>query len=115
MGPRLVFFGRVVEHDVDPHFDVVVVGARHEIGEFLVGVGAGGVLTMCGAERQRHVPPVVDFVGVELVHRQQFEHGDADRSQAREFVDQRAVGAGIGAVTSTRHSADVCLVDHQWS
>ncbi len=90
----------MVDHDVEPHLDVVVVRGGDQIGEFLGGMVTGRVLTMDRTEHERHVSPVVAFVGVVLMHREQFEHRHPEVGEARKLVDRRSVRAGIGTVAA---------------
>ena len=100
--PGRIGLGGVVDHDVEPHLDVVVVGRVDELGELLGGAIAGGVLPMDRAEHERHVPPVVALVGVELVDGEQLQHGHAEFGEAREFVDRGAERAGVGPRATQR-------------
>ena len=110
VGTLSVLLGRVVHHDVEPHLDVVIVRSRHQIGEFLGGMVAGGVLTVHRSEHERHVAPVVALVGVVLMHRQQFEHRDPELGEPREFADGCTEGAGVGPRSASGEPAHVRLV-----
>ena len=104
----------MVQHDVEPHLDVVGVRSRDQVGEFRRGIVGSGVLPVDRTEHERHVPPVVALVRVELVHRQQFEHRDAQRPQPGQLVDGRAERAGVGPIPPLGEAPDVRLVHHQW-
>ena len=93
--PEFVLLGRVVEHDVEPHLDVVFVGGGDQVGEFGGRCVAGRVLPVDRPEHERHVAPVVALVGVELVDRQQLDHADSERGEPRQFVDGGTEGPGV--------------------
>ena len=71
----------MVEHDVEPHLDVVLVGGGDERGQLAGGVVPGRVLAVDGAEGQRHVAPVAALLRIVLVHRQQLDDRDPERGQ----------------------------------
>ena len=64
---------------------------------------------------QRHVPPVVAFLRVELLHRKQLDDGDAERLQIRDLLDdagKRAACVGCDAGVRARgEPLDVQLID----
>ena len=109
--PGLVDLGRVVEHDVEPHLDVVGVGGGDERRQLPGGIVTGGVLAVDGPEGQRHVPPVAALLGIVLVDGQQLDDGDAERGQPGQLVDEPGERAGERAVAPHRHPPHVELVD----
>ena len=48
--------------------------ASTQVGQFARRIVAGRVLAVDRTEHERHVPPVVVLVGIELVDGQEFEH-----------------------------------------
>ena len=100
-------FGGVVEHHVEDHFQaglVQRVDHRLELGDLparAAGPDGGGVAVVRGEEADRVVAPVVrqalrdqERLGHVLVHRQQFDGGDAQVAQVRDggLVAQAGVG-----------------------
>ncbi|EEF93600.1 hypothetical protein CATMIT_01768, partial [Catenibacterium mitsuokai DSM 15897] len=125
--PGAAFAGVVVDH-VDVDLDAGVVEgldhrlplARRPAGGFIEGVAA-----VRGEVVQGHVTPVVvahgrirvDIVLVvlRLLHRQELDRGDAQRSQRRGLARGALVGAALGrghAVVVAGQAAHVDLIDH---
>ena len=99
--PVLVLLGRVVEHDVEPHLDVPFVRRGHELGQLARRGDLGRpVRPVDRPEHHRHVAPVVDLVGIEGVHREQFEHAHAQGREPIEFVDGGHERAPVGPLTT---------------
>ena len=112
--PVLVLLGRVVEHDVEPHLDVAFVRRGRERSQLVRGGDLGrSVRPVDRAEHHRHVPPVVRLVGIEGVHRQQFEHAHAQVGEPIEFVDGGHERAPVGSVPGHREPPHVGLVDDE--
>ncbi|MCY1233094.1 hypothetical protein D9M72_456150 [compost metagenome] len=122
----MVSFGRVVVHDVQDHFDACLVQrADHglEVLDLLAGVARGTVAVMRGEEANGVITPVVvqalvfeDAVVDELVHRHEFDGGDAQLLQVGD--DRGVCNAGVGAALVFRNlgvqlgqALDVGLVD----
>ena len=98
-GARFVAFGRVVEDDVENHFDAGGVQlADHflELPHLVARLGARHVAAVGREEGHRVVAPVVraarlravGFFDRELVDRHQLDGGDAERFQIRNFFDR---------------------------
>ena len=123
VGPRLVAFGRVIEHDVENDFDPGAMQRLDHVAKFVdraerILPRAVGLVRR--EERDRRVAPVVDLsrrtvVGVELKHRQQFDGRDAELLQIGNLLDQAGVGAarllGDAGTRMPSEAADVHLVD----
>ena len=106
-----VDLGRVVEDDVEPHLDVVVVRGGHERGQLGGGVVGRRVLTLDGSERQRHVAPVAALSGIVLVDGQELDHRDAEGGQPWQLLAQRLERAWTRPSGLLRQTPHVQLVD----
>ena len=101
----LVLFGGVVDDNVDPDLDVVIVCSRHE-GRH---VRCGAVLPVHRPEHERHVSPVIAFRGIELVDRQELEDRDAKLGQPGKVGRHRGERAGIFMIETHGHTARMRL------
>ena len=86
VGPSWSAFGRVVEHDVENHFDARAVQGLDHVAELVdraERILPRAVRRVRGEERDGLVAPVVDQprragVRIEREHRQQFDGRDAE-------------------------------------
>ncbi len=126
-GACFVAFGRVVEDDVENHFDAGGVElADHflELPHLVAGLVARHVAAVGREERHGVVAPVVradrlgavGFFDRELVDRHQLDRRDTERFQIRNFFDDAGVGAGLLDVArrAAREAADVRFVDDRF-
>ena len=122
--PRLVAFGRVIEHHVENHFDAGPVQRLHQVAELVhrrEHVGLRAVRAVRREPGDRLVAPVVRAVGcglgVELLHRHQLDRLDAEVDEIRNLLDEPGVGAALGRrdarVWVPREPGHVHLVDHR--
>ena len=125
-GTIFVPFGRVVEHDVENHFDARPVQSPHhllELADLAARLIADRVAAVGGEKGQRVVAPVIrplrllaeTIVAGKLEHRHQFHRRHAQRLQVGYLLDQPQVGARMAhpARLGTGESANVQLVDHR--
>ena len=118
-----IAFGGVVEHHVEDDLDAGPVKSLYHVTELVHGaecVGSRAISWVRREEGDRLVTPVVDqprraSLGVERVHRKQFDGGDAEFPEIGDLLDQsgeRAPGLltdpGAGVASE---SADVHLID----
>jgi hypothetical protein len=109
----------VVVDDVQNHFDAGLMHRFDQRAELVHRrrASARGVGLVRRHEVERHVSPVVSFLGVELMNGQELDGGDPERLQVRDLVDQPSEGASaIGRNARSRpprESADVQLVDDE--
>ena len=101
VGPSLVAFRGVVEHDVENDFDARPVQRLDHVAELVhraERILARAVRLMRREERNRRIAPVVDLsrraiLRIELEHRQQLDRGDAELLEIRDLLDQAGKGA----------------------
>nr|WP_246799040.1 hypothetical protein [Azospirillum oryzae] len=117
-GAVLVAFGRMVLNDVEDDFDVCSVQRLDQCPKLVeladrLWVGCVGV--MQGEEVERHVPPVISLLRIELEHGHQFDRRDAEIPHVWNFVDQAREGAppvGRNAgVCTLGEAADMQFID----
>ena len=92
--------GVVVDH-VEPDLDPGRVHRPHQVAELVERV-AGGVGLVGGEEVEGHVAPVVALVRVELLHREQLDHGDAEVLEVGNLRHQPGEGAALPGLTPER-------------
>ena len=109
--PGGVDLGRVVEHDVEPHLDVVAVGGVDEGGQLAGGVVTGGEAAVDGGEGERHVAPVAALLRVLLVHREQLDDRDPELGEPRELAREGGERPGSRSPAPVGQPAHVRLVD----
>ncbi len=108
VGPSMVAFGRVIEHDVENDLDARPVQRLDHVAKLVhraERILPRAVRLVRGEERDRRIAPVVDLsrraiLSIELEHRQQFDRGDAELLKIRNLLDQTGIGA---ACSSRRH------------
>ncbi len=112
----VLFSGVVVDH-VENHLDARSrETSEPSRGTRCVGVVAGRVAVVERAPGERHVAPVVALVGIELVHRQQLDGGDAERAEVGHEVGkpgERAAQFGRHERRTDRGPAHMHLIDDQ--
>ncbi len=126
--PQLAALGGVVEHHVEDDLDpgrVQRLDHRLELGHLLAPGTGRGVAVVRGEEADGAVAPVVGQAALpqepvlgELVHRHQFDGGDAERGQVLD--DGRVAHTGVAAADLLRQPrvgpgqpAHMRLVDHR--
>ncbi len=88
----VVTFRRVIENDVQNHFDARIVQRSNHLAEFIVRLVMRRSIGMMRSEEiQRHVAPVVSFLRVILVHRHQLDGSDPQFLEVGNLLDYTAI------------------------
>jgi len=83
----------VINH-VQPHLDANLVKGSDHLTKFADRI-IDAVPMVRGEEIQRHVTPVIALLRIELLNREQFNNGDAQVLQVRNFLDQPQKGSAL--------------------
>jgi hypothetical protein len=112
--------GGVIIGDVQKNLDARPVQLVNHPSEFrsrFVRRANLAVAQMGSEEVQRHIPPVVAFLGIELLNRQDFDSGDAKTLQIGDFRNntrkRASRGVGDAGILPLREATHVHFVNHQ--